>query len=152
MHAPLAPIDVDAQIDAYLQGQEEKKRPDMSALHRHILALIPEARRWFLDGRDESGKIVSNPSIGYGQYNIRYANGSTKAFYRVGLSGHTTGISVYIMGLNDKTYLPRTLGPSIGKAKVTGYCIKFKRLADIHLEAIDGAIRYATEEVPPETI
>ena len=84
--------------------------------------------------------MVSNPSIGYGCYTIRYKNGDTKEDYRIGLSGNTAGISVYIMGLEDKTLLPRTIGKRIDKASVTGYCVKFKRLADIDLELFDAAI------------
>ena len=68
---------------------------------------------------------MANPNIGYGAYTITYADGSSREFYRIGLSANTTGISVYVLGLDDKTYLARTYGDSIGKASVTGYCIKF---------------------------
>ena len=50
-------------------------------------------------------KSVSNPNIGYGSYTIKYADGTTREFYQIGLSANTTGISVYIMGIKDKTYL-----------------------------------------------
>ena len=50
-------------------------------------------------------------------------------------------MSLYIMGLNDKTYLPRTYADRIGKAQVTGYCIKFKRLQDLNADALEVAIR-----------
>ena len=84
-----------------------------------------------LDGRDEKGKTVSNPNIGYGSQTTKYADGKTKEFYQIGISANTTGISVFVMGLNDKKYLTRAFGQKLGKASVTGYCIKFKRLADI---------------------
>jgi hypothetical protein len=41
-----------------------------------------------------------------------------------------------VLGLDDKTYLRRTYGSLIGKASVTGYCIKFKRLSDINAETL----------------
>ena len=50
------------------------------------------------------------------------------------------GISVYVLGLDDKTYLARTYGASIGKASVTGYCIKFKRLSDVNTDSLQAAI------------
>ena len=53
---------------------------------------------------NEDGKVVANPNIGYGLYTIAYANGSSREFYRIGLSANTTGISVYVLGLDDKTY------------------------------------------------
>ncbi len=63
-----------------------------------------------------------------------------KEFYQIGLSANTTGISVYIMGITDKTYLSKTIGKTIGKASVTGYCIKFKTLKDINIEILKQAI------------
>ena len=67
------------------------------------------------------------------------------ACYQIGLSANTTGISVYIMGINDKTYLTKTYGKKLGKASVTGYCIKFKTLKDINIEILEAAIRYGFE-------
>ena len=46
------------------------------------------------------------------------------------------------MGLEDKTSLPNNFGTTIGKATVTGYCIKFKSLKDINIDVLDEAIRY----------
>jgi hypothetical protein len=132
----------EAQIADYLAGQPEAKRAEMQALHRRILGLSPGCRLWFLDGRNEDGKIVSNPNIGYGVQTIDYAGGKSRDFYRVGLSGNTTGISVYIIGIDDKTYLARTYGARLGKASVTGYCIKFKSLKDVDADVLDEAIRF----------
>ena len=47
-----------------------------------------------------------------------------------------------MLGLDDKSYLKSTYGASIGKASVTGYCIKFKRLSDINASALQAAIRH----------
>ena len=116
----------------------------MEALHQLILETMPACQLWFLDGRNGEGKVVSNPNIGYGFYTINYANGTTKDFFRIGLSSNTSGISVYIMGLEDKTYLARAFGETIGKANVTGYCIKFKSIKDIDLDILQSAIRYGS--------
>ena len=61
------------------------------------------------------------------------------------MSANTTGISVYILGIKDKTYLAQTYGNKIGKAGVTGYCIKFKTLKDINIDVLEAAIRYGIE-------
>lgn len=136
---------IQKQIKDYISAQTESKRSDLLALHNAILGLKPTCKLWFLDGKDEKGKIVSNPSIGYGSYTMHYADGSEKDFYQVGLSANTSGISVYIMGLKDKAFLNNTFGKSIGKAKVTGYCIKFKSLKDINHDTLVSAIRYRFE-------
>ncbi len=134
------------QIKEYIATQPEPKRGEMQQLHRMILALMPACKLWFLDGKDEKGKTVSNPNIGYGSQTAKYANGKTREFYQIGISANTTGISVYIMGLNDKEYLARTFGRELGKASVTAYCIKFKALRDIKIDVLQAAIRYGIEQ------
>lgn len=133
------------EIEAYIAGQPETKRNDMAALHAHILEVMPGCRLWFLDGRNDEGKIVANPNIGYGFRTIDYAGGKSRDFYRIGLSANMTGISVYILGIADKKYLADTYGGTLGKASVTGYCIKFKALKDIDLDVLEAAIRYGAE-------
>jgi hypothetical protein len=128
------------QIKDYIASQPEPKRSDLEALHNRILQALPKCKLWFLDGKDDKGKIISNPNIGYGLQTIKYADGKTKEFYQVGISANTTGISVYIMGLENKKYLPETYGKTIGKASVTGYCIKFKTLKDVHIATLEAAI------------
>jgi hypothetical protein len=103
--------------------------------------VLPNGRLWFLDGKDDSGRTVSNPNIGYGQQTISYADGRSREFYQIGLSANTTGISLYIMGLDDKTYLATTYGDTLGKASVTGYCIKFRALRNINVDVLEAAIR-----------
>lgn len=133
------------QIEAYVAGQPAAKQADLRALEKLVLEVMPKGKLWFLDGRDASGKIVSNPNIGYGTQAMTYADGSSREFYQIGLSANTSGISVYIMGLDDKTALAREFGPTIGKANVTGYCIKFKALRDIDADVLKAAVRYGIE-------
>jgi hypothetical protein len=136
-----AEMDIPEQVEAYLASQPEPKQTDLRQLHAFMLAEFPGCRLWFTDGTNETGKVVANPNIGYGDHTITYADGSSREFYRIGLSGNTTGISVYVLGLDDKTYLARTFGASIGKASVTGYCIKFTRLSVIDVDVLQAAIR-----------
>lgn len=104
------------QIKDYIASQPGTKRSDIEALHQHILKAFPKCKLWFLDGK-------------------------TKEFYQVVNSANTTGRSVYIMGIQDKKYLPETYGKTIGKASVAGYCIKFKTLEDINIDIPEAAIR-----------
>ena len=133
---------VQAQIAAYITSLPQPKQNDLQALHSIILQIMPACKLWFLDGKNSEGKTVSNPNIGYGMYSIKYADGTNREFYQIGLSANTTGISVYIMGIKDKTYLAYTYGKKLGKASVTGYCIKFKTLKDINIDALEEVIKY----------
>lgn len=134
-------MNVESQIREYLTSQPEPKRSDLQELHRIILSIEPGCKLWFMDGKNSENKVVSNPNIGYGMQTIKYADGKSREFYQVGTSANKTGISVYILGLDDKTYLSKTYGEKIGKANVTGYCIKFKALKDINIEILELAIR-----------
>ena len=138
-------MNVQGQIKEYITGQPEPKRSDMQELHRIITEVIPGCKIWFLDGKNSENKTVSNPNIGYGSYTIKYADGTTREFYQIGLSANKTGISVYILGIGDKTYLAKTYGEKIGKASVTGYCIRFKTLKDINVDILEAAIRHGVE-------
>lgn len=138
-------MNIKEQINTYLKSLPEQKRIDMQALHNLMLQIKPACKLWFLDGKDESGKTVSNPSIGYGFQHLKYADGKTREFYQLGISANTTGISVYIMGIEDKKYLHQTYGKKLGKATVTSYCIKLKTLKDINLNVLEDAIRFGFE-------
>jgi hypothetical protein len=135
-------MSVQEQIKKYIASQPEPKRSDMQELHRIILQVMPSSKLWFLDGKDSENKTVSNPNIGYGSQTIKYADGKKREFYQIGLSANKTGISVYILGLEDKKYLARAYGKKIGKAGVTGYCIKFRTLKDININTLEEAIQY----------
>jgi hypothetical protein len=138
-------MNIQEQIKKYITSQPEPKRNDMQELHRFILQVLAGCKLWFLDGKNSENKTVSNPNIGYGSYTIIYADGTTREFYQIGLSANKTGISVYILGIEDKKYLAQTYGKELGKASVTGYCIRFKTLKDINIEILEAAIRNRVE-------
>jgi len=138
-------MSVQSQINEHIASQPESKRSDMQALHRIIQNVMPKSKLWFLDGMNSEGKKVANPNIGYGVQNMKYADGTTREFYQIGFSANTSGISLYVIGLDDKTYLAKTFGKKLGKANVTGYCIKFKALKDINIDVLEEAIRYGVE-------
>jgi hypothetical protein len=138
-------MNVQEQIKEYITSQSEPKRGDMQALHRTMLEVMPACKLWFLDGKNNENKTVSNPNIGYGHQVMKYADGTTREFYQIGMSANTSGISVYILGIKDKTYLAKTYGIKLGKASVSGYCIKFKSLKDINVDILQTAILYGVE-------
>ena len=135
-------MNVQEQIKEYITSHPEPKRSDMQELHHIFLQVMPACKLWFLDGKNSENKTVSNPNIGYGSQTIQYANGKTREFYQIGLSANKTGISVYILGIKDKKYLAQAYGTKIGKASVSGYCIKFKSIKDINIGILQAAIQY----------
>lgn len=133
-------MEIQEQIMGYIDSQTEQKRHEMQALHQLMLKALPDCKLWFFDGKNSDNKTVTNPTIGYGIHTIKYANGKTNEWFKVGMSANTTGISVYILGIEDKKYLAQTYGQKLGKASISGYCIKFKTLKDINIDVLVEAI------------
>lgn len=138
-------MSIQEQIKNYIDSHAEPKRNDMQDLHARLLEVMPACKLWFLDGKNSEGKVVSNPNIGYGLYTIKYADGTTREFYQIGLSANKTAISVYILGIEDKKYLAEKYGKDLGNATVTGYCIRFKTLKDMNIDVLEAAIRDRVE-------
>src|SRR5436190_1136642 len=113
-------MNIQGQIKEYIASQPEPKRSDMQELHRLIREVMPACKLWFLDGKNSENKTVSNPNIGYGLQTIKYADGKSREFYQIGMSANKTGISIYILGIEDKTFLAKTYGKTLGKASITG--------------------------------
>ena len=141
-------MNVQEQIDRYIADQSQPKRGELEDLHRRIIKMSPDCKLWFLDGKNEEGRIVSNPNIGYGSTTRKYASGEQREFYQVGLSANTAGISIYIIGLDDKRYLSDTYGKRLGKAKITGYCIKFKSTKDVAIDTLEEIIANSMDGRP----
>ena len=135
-------MNVKEQIKEHIASLPEPKRNEIHELHQRIIQVLPGCQLWFDNGKNEENKTITNPTIGYGFQTIKYADGKTRDFFRIGLSANKTGISVYVLGIEDKTYLAQIYGPHLGKATVTGYCIRFKKLKDISIEVLEAAIRY----------
>ncbi|MGB2913516.1 MAG: DUF1801 domain-containing protein [Pyrinomonadaceae bacterium] len=138
-------MNVQAQIKEFIASHPEPKRREIEQLHDLILGVSSGCKLWFLDGKNAEGKVVSNTDIGYGSRPHKYADGTTSEFYQIGLSPNKNGISVYILGIEDRTYLSETFGKALGKATVTGYCIRFKTLTDIKIDVLKAAIRFGFE-------
>jgi len=138
-------MDVQEQIKAHIASHPEPKRSEIQQLHDLILGVSSGCKLWFLDGKNAEGKVVSNPDIGYGSRPHKYADGTISEFYQIGLSPNKTGISIYILGIEDKKYLAETYASTLGKATVTGYCIRFKTLKDINTDVLEAAIAFGFE-------
>lgn len=138
-------MNLQEQIKGLIKSQSEPKQMEMKELHSLILKLMPKCKQWYFDGKNEEGKQVAHPTIGYGNYTITYKDGSTREFFRIGLLATPTGLAVHIMGIDDKKFLIDTYGKTIGKAKVGSYGITFKSITDINLEILKEAIQNRAE-------
>ena len=84
--------------------------------------------------------MITNPNIGYGNLQLQYKDGSSKPFYQEGITAHSSGYSIYLMGLPNKHYLASTYGKKIGNASISSYCIKFKSIKEVDIAVLKRAI------------
>ncbi|MFM6935307.1 MAG: DUF1801 domain-containing protein [Flavobacteriales bacterium] len=113
---------------------------ELSSVLNWFQSTFPELESSFHDGKNEHGKQVTNPTYGFGTFEQSYANGEKNTHFQIGIAQTKQGISIYLLGIRGKLDLP-TLCAEIGKAKVTGYCIQFKRFSDVQPSVLETAIR-----------
>ncbi len=131
------------QIAAYLTKLASPKGSELKELYQMILTETGEPHLHFFDGKNKEGKVVANPTIGFGQCRLSYANGQHQDTFRLGISANSNGISIYIIGLKDKSILQEKFNPRLGKAKITGYCIRFKSLIEIDRTVLTEVFSFA---------
>lgn len=136
---------VATQINQYIQSLPKQKGHDLQQLHEHMINWMPHTTCCFEDGLATDGKIVTNPTIGYGSYLHHFANGTSKAIFQIGISANSKGISIYLMGIRNKLNLVELFGSRLGKAKVTNYCIQFKSIEEIQLKVLHEIILMAVK-------
>jgi len=138
-------MEITAQINTYINKQPDATCADLHELHNLMLRWLPNSKLWFDEGLNAEGKVVTNPTIGYGAYMHNFADKSIREVFQIGISANTRGISVYIMGIRNTMNLAEIFGERLGKAKVTGYCIAFKKLEDINLDVFEEVVRRGVE-------
>ena len=130
-------------MQSYLQKLPRSKQQELQEFIRIVAQVAPKEKAIFYDGKDKEGKVVTNPALGFGSYLHHFSDGRVEQLYRIGISPNATGFSIYVLGLMDKEILKTRFANSLGKAKVTGYCIKFKSLKDLDEKIVLVLIKFA---------
>lgn len=134
-------MEIERQIQHFILQQEIAKQKDLLSLHELMRSILPSGKLWIENGRDDAGKVVTNPTIGYGQQTMLLAKRKSREMFQIGISVNTSGISIYLIGIRNKLDLAEQFGNKLGKAKVSGYCIKFKQLSDLNLTVLEEVLR-----------
>jgi len=111
--------------ETFIGELPEDRREDV----RRLDALIREALPGAAPGAD-------GPMLGYGPYHYRYATGREGDAFLVSVASRKAGISLYVSSARDDGYLPEVYASRLGKVSVGRSCIRFKRLDDVHLDAL----------------
>ena len=121
----------------YIAAVDETKRAELRKLHQLIRKTLPELKPCMVHGM-----------IGYGPYHYRYATGREGDTARVALSAVKTGFSVHIMAVDAKgKYVAEQAKGRLGKVSVGKSCIRFKRVADLDLDAFCDVLKSVRDAV-----
>ncbi len=131
------------KISHHLATLSLEKSAELSRLYQLIHGEMSTEDLQFFDGKNEQGKVIANPTIGFGQCRLTYSDGSFQDTFRLGISANSAGLSIHILGLKDKKFLADFLGTRLGKAKITGYAIRFGKMKDLD----EGVLRELVRKV-----
>ena len=122
----------------YIAAADEAKRPELKALHALIRKTLPKLKPCMVHGM-----------IGYGAYHYKYASGREGDTARVALASNKTGFSVYVSAVDAKgRYLAEQAKAKLGKASVGKSCIRFKKLADVEIDALRDVLEQVKSARP----
>lgn len=129
-------------IKSYLDSLPENTKEELTFFHQQVLEKYPNCRIWFLDGKDASGKVISNPNMGYGSITLPTKTNINREFYKLGISANSKGFSIYFMGLTDRNLIQNHLGHFFPNSKITGYCLNLKSIKKVELAILDKLIQF----------
>jgi hypothetical protein len=122
----------------YIALADEAKRAELRTLHALIRKTLPDLK-----------PCIANGMIGYGPFHYKYASGREGDTARVALASNKTGFSVYVMAVDAKgRYLAEQAKAKLGRASVGKSCIRFKKLADVEIDAL-RAVLEQVKTAPP---
>lgn len=112
---------------------------ELLTITQWIAKHFPLLETSFFDGKNASGKIVTNPTYGFGTLIQSGVNGG-KPTFQLGVSANSTGITLSFIGIRNRVDLSE-LCHGIGNASITKYCIKFKSFNGLDANVLQHVIK-----------
>lgn len=138
---PVSPKPVGAtSLRDYLARIPEPRRSDVKRLHALVRKAAPSLRPVFAAGPG---------MIGYGPYHYRYASGREGESFQIALASQKQHISLYLCCTDGQgSYVAEKHREALRPASVGKSCIRFKRLAQMDLAALERVVREGAKAAP----
>lgn len=125
----------DASVDEFIEKVDDETKRDDS---RAIVALMKSITK--------QDPVMWGPAIiGFGSFVYAYSSGKELTWPRAAFSPRKQNITVYLL---PGVIMYKALLKKVGKAKQSGSCLYFKRLADVHVPTLKAMIATAYKEGP----
>jgi len=119
-----------ATHEEYIAAVDEKRRPDIQALHEMVREEAPE-----LEPTMDFGWL------GYGKFHYRYATGREGDWMKIGIANNKKYISLYCCAGDASGYVAERYRDRLPKADIGKSCVRFKRLSDVDEKVLRELIR-----------
>ena len=119
-------------VDEYLSMLAPERKEPIMFLHKHIQQLLPEATPHF-----------AYNMLGYGSFKYKNYKKEVIDWPIISLASQKNYISLYVCCVADGEYIAEKYKEKLGKVSVGKSCIRFKKLEDIQLKAIDELLLLA---------
>jgi hypothetical protein len=126
-----------ATPEEYIASLEEPRRSEIQQLHDLIRRTLPDYEPHIRSGM-----------LGYGEYHYRYASGREGDWSVVSLASQKRYISLYVSCVKGDEYLAESYKERLPKADIGKSCVRFKRVSDVDLEALEQLLVEAGENPP----
>jgi hypothetical protein len=117
-------------VAEYISQINEPRKSDIKALHTIIRKAVPDLKPAMQAGM-----------IGYGIHHFKYASGRECDWPIIALASQKNYISVYVCASQNGQYIAEKHKNELPKASIGKSCIRFKRISDIDLGALERIIR-----------
>jgi hypothetical protein len=111
--------------EEYLAALAEPRRSDLVRLDALIRETVPTLAPFLCAGM-----------LAYGPFHYRYASGREGDWFRVGVASNAQYVSLYACAGDERGYVAERYKDRLPKAKIGKSCVRFKRLADLDLDAL----------------
>lgn len=138
---PVSPKPVGAtSLRDYLARIPEPRRSEVKRLHALVRKVAPALRPVF---------AAASGMIGYGPYHYRYATGREGESFRIALASQKQHISLYLCCTDGEgAYVAEKHRQALRPASVGRSCIRFRRLEQMDLAALERVIREGSRAAP----
>lgn len=119
-------------VEEYFENLPEERREPMDFLHNFIQKVAPSLKPHF-----------AYNMLGYGNFKYKNYKKEIIDWPTVALASQKNYISLYVCAVQNGEYVAESHKNELGKVSVGKSCIRFKKIDDLNLKALEKVIKIA---------
>jgi hypothetical protein len=119
-------------VKEYIRAVPDERREAIDFLHAFMQKTVPKLKPHF----------ASN-MLGYGSFPYKNYKKENIEWPVIALANQKQYISLYVCAVVDDTYVAEKYAKDLGKVSVGKSCIRFKKIEDLDLKALEKVLKTA---------